>query len=266
MNRSGDAGSPGPLFSERARAERRARAGRLGAPYLVPVALVAAAAFLIWRYRAALLALNLPISAAGPETQVKEALAHQDRAALADVYGFLAGGTAELQPVRFADVNVSVDQGKARVVAVVEARGRVVWRTERADLSYVGREAFQMTPCTIALWCGDGEQFARLRGVLTALFRRADAAATRDVESAGRMASDAYAGPGGKPALLARLAQDFRGPNAEVHVRAWQIRVERDRAQVGEDYDLVSAGKRERRRALYVLVHEGERWRFVDGM
>ncbi len=254
------------MFSERPRAPRRARAGRRGAPYRFPVAVVAVVAVLIWRNWGALVSFDLPIAAAGAETQVKEALAHQQRAALADVYGFMAGGTAQLEPVRFGDVTVSMDQGKARVLAVVEAQGRVVWRGEKADLSYVGRESFGMTRCRIALWCGDGEQFTRLRGVLTALFRRADATATRDVSAAGRLVSEAYAGPGGKPALLARLARDFRAPAAEVHVRAWQIRVERDRARVGEDYDVVQpGGARERRRSLYTLELEGDRWRFVDG-
>ncbi|HET6439833.1 MAG TPA: nuclear transport factor 2 family protein [Anaeromyxobacter sp.] len=255
-----------PLFEGRARAERRARAARLGAPYLVPIALVSLLAFLIWRNWGALSGFNLSIATAAPETQVKEALAHQDRASLEEVYGFHAGGTAELHPVRFADVTVEVEQGRARVLAVVEARGRVVWHAERADLSYVGREAFSMTPCTIALWCGDGQQFAGLRGVLSALFRRADAAAGRDLGAAGRLVSDAYAEPGGKPALLARLAEEFRAPPLEIHVRAWQIRVERDRAEVGEDYQVSGAGEGGRRRARYVLSREGERWRFVDGL
>jgi len=278
LNRSGDPSPPGPprgssaegdgraepLFPERARARRRARAAKLGAPYLFPVVLVVVFGLLIWRSWGTLVSLDVPVAAAGAETQVRAALAHQDRAALADVYGFMSGGTAELHPVRFADVTLSVDQGRARVVAMVEAQGRVVWRGERAQLSYLGREAFQMTPCKIALWCGDGAQFARLRGVLTALFRRADALAVRDLESAARLASDGYAG--GKPELLARLARDFRAPPPEVHVRAWQIRVERDRAQVGEDYDVVPAGGgREPRRARYTMELEGDRWRFVDG-
>ena len=256
-----------PLFSERARAERRARAGRLGAPYLLPLALAAAAAFLLWHYRAQLGAIDLPIAAAGPEAQVKEALRHQDRASLADVYGFHAGGTAELRPVRFGDVAVSAADGRAQVVAVVEAQGQVVWRAERADLAYVGRETFRMTPCSIALWCADGQQFERLRGVLIALFRRADAAAAGDPEAEARLASDAYAAPGGKPALLARLADRAREPAPEFHVRAWQIRVERDRAVVGEDRELAgAAGGIERRREVYTLAREGERWRFVDGL
>jgi hypothetical protein len=228
---------------------------------------VAAVAFLIWRSWGTLVSFELPIAAAGPETQVREALAHQNRAALADVYGFMAGGTAQLQPVRFADVTVSMDEGAARVLAVVEAQGKVVWREQKADVSYVGREAFRMTRCKIALWCGDGDQFARLRGVLTALFRRADAASTRDLAAAGRLVSDGYAGEGGKPALLARLGRDFRAPAPEVHLRTWQIRVERDRAQVGEDYDLVEPGRAPQRlRARYTLALEDDRWRFVDGL
>jgi len=260
-------GQDRPLFSPRARAERRARAARIGAPYLVPLALAAAVAFLLWRYRAELGAIDLPIAAAGPEAQVKEALRHQDRASLADVYGFHAGGTAELKPVRFADVTVSAADGRAQVVAVVEAQGQVVWRAERADLAYVGRETFRMTPCSIALWCADGQQFERLRGVLSALFRRADAAAGRDAEAAARLASQDYAGPGGRAALLSRLAERARAPEREFHVRAWQIRVERDRAVVGEDQDLPGAtGGTEHRREVYTLVREGERWRFVDGL
>jgi hypothetical protein len=260
-------GPPRPLFSERARRERRSLARRTGAPYLVPLALAAAAAFLLWRYRAELAAVNLPIAAAGPEAQVKEALRHQERASLADVYGFHAGGTVELRPVRFADVTVSAADGKAQVVAVVEAQGQAVWRKERADLSYVGHEAFRMAPCSIALWCADGQQFERLRGVLTVLFRRADAAATNDPEAAARLASDAYAGPGGKAALVSRLAGLARAPPQEVHVRAWQIRVERDRAVVGEDQEVAGPeGGTARRREVYTLAREGERWRFVDGL
>jgi hypothetical protein len=266
LSRSGDE-RPRPLFSERTRAERRARRTRLGAPYLFPVALAALAAFLLWRYRAELSALDLPIAAAGAETQVKEALLHQDRASLADVYGFHSGGTAELKPVRFGDVTVQEEGGKARVLAMVEARGQVVWRAERADVAYVGREAFGMTRCKIALWCGDGQQFAQLRGVLATLFRRADAAAARDLEGTVRMVSERYAGEGGREALLARLEAGFRAPPVELHVRAWQIRVERDRATVGEDQELATPGGGvERRRALYVLAREGDRWRFVDGL
>ena len=236
MPRSGEdsPGAPGPPFSGGALAERRARAARVGAPYLVPIALVAVTAAVIWAYREQIQRFDLPIAAASPEKQVREALHHQDRAHLADVYGFKSGGTAELYPVRFADVSVAADGGRARVVAVVEAEGQVAWRAERASLSYVGRERFEMTPCGIALWCGDGQQFAALRAVLSMLFRRADAVNGRDVEACAR-----------------RL----------------QIRVERDRAIVGEDYELPAAGRPpDRRRARYTLRLEDGRWRFVDGL
>ncbi|HET6410506.1 MAG TPA: nuclear transport factor 2 family protein [Anaeromyxobacter sp.] len=267
MSRSVEEGPKGPIFSGRLRADRRARAARLGAPHLVPLALVVGAGLFLWWHRSALSGLSLRVAAAGPETQVKEALAHQGRAALDDVYGFRAGGTADLSRVGFADVAVSMEGERARVLAVVEAQGTVEWRSEKALLGYLGREAFGMTPCDIALWCGDGEQFARLRGVLTALFRREDAAGAGDVEATRRLVSESYAGPGGKRALLVRLARDYHSPPAEAHVTAWQIRVERDRAEVGEDAEFrLPSGARERRRALYTLVLEDGRWRFVDGL
>jgi hypothetical protein len=52
-----------------------------------------------------------------------------------------------------------------------------------------------------------------------------------------------------------------------VRVVGWQVRVERDRAQVGEDYE-VRAGQRppERRRARYTLALQDDRWLFVDGL
>jgi hypothetical protein len=258
----------GEPFSPRARAARRARAAKLGAPYLVPLALVAAAALALWAARDRLAAVNLPVAVASPETQVKEALAHQQRAHLADVYGFKSGGTAELYPVRFADVVVQSDGDAARVLAVVEAEGRVTWRDDRADLTYVGREAFGMTRCRIALWCGDGEQFARLRGVLLTLFRRVDAFHAGDADAYARLVSDRYAGDGGRAALLARVVGDLAaGPPARVRVVAWQIRVERDRAIVGEDYELRLGDDAPRTlRARYTLALEGERWLIVDGL
>jgi hypothetical protein len=207
---------------------------------------------------------------AGPETQVREALRHQDRAQLADVYGWKSGGTAELHPVRYPEVSVEIAEGKkaARVLALVEGEGRVTWRDERADLAYIGREAFGMTPCSIALWCGDGRQLDNLRGVLTTLFRREDAFNGRDAAAYERIVSDRYRGEGGKAALLARLRADLGGgPPARVRIRAWQIRVERDRAEVGEDYEVELEGRPPASlRARYVLAREGERWAIVDGL
>lgn len=271
MPRSADPGDPAGRrapFSPRARAERRARAARTGAPYLVPIALALAAAVLLWRYWDRIAGADLAISAAGPETQIREALRHQDRAQLSDVYGFRAGGTAELVPVRYADVTVSVDGDQARVLAVVQAEGRVVWRDQRAALSYVGREAFSMSRCSIALWCGDGRQLSRLRSVLWVLFRRADAFDAGDLAATGRLVADGYAGPGGKPALLARLGRELASAKgARVRMLGWQVRVERDRAEVGEDQEIrVGDGPPERRRARYVLALRDDRWLFVDGL
>jgi hypothetical protein len=89
----------------------------------------------------------------------------------------------------------------------------------------------------------------------------------RDPEAFARLVSEGYAGPGGKPALRARLATALERGQAAVSILAWQIRVERDRALVGEDYELRAAGRPpERRRAFYTLRAEEERWRFVEGL
>lgn len=195
---------------------------RRGTAFLVPV-LLALAVGAAWRYRDPLLAA-LTAAAAGPRTQVQEALARRGRAAL-DLGG---GGRAELSPVRFGDVAVQVDGARAQVLAVVDGQGAVSWRGERATLGYVGREAFAMVRCPAARWCPEGAELPALRGVLSALRARAEVEPDR-------------------------------------HVRAWQIRVERERATAGEDYDVVLPGGAERRRAVHALRREGAGWVFVEG-
>lgn len=253
-------GSTGPIFGGR----RRVRFGKSGAPYLVPSLVALAAAFGLWLGWERL--TSFPASVEAPETQVRRALANQKRAHLNDVYGWKAGGTGDLYDVRYGDVTSRVENGKATVLAMVEAEGRLVWRDEDATVSYVGRERFTMTPCSIAGWCADGEQFGRLRDVLTVLFRRADAFNARDVDGYGRLVSDAYVG--GKAALLDRLGRDLAsGPPARLDVAAWQIRVERDRAVVGEDYAIrIGDGPARKLRARFELSREGDRWRIVSGL
>ncbi|HET6924171.1 MAG TPA: nuclear transport factor 2 family protein, partial [Anaeromyxobacteraceae bacterium] len=182
---------------------------------------------------------------------------------------FRAGGTAELVPVRFRDVVTSVEGERATVVAMLDAEGRVTWRDQAADLSYIGRERFHMRPCRIALWCGEGDQFERLREVLRILFRRLDAFRARDAAAYAGLVSERYQDRGlDRRALLDRVAADFRdGPAASLRVLAWQIRVERDRAEVGEDYRIAVPGRAPaRRRALLRLEREGERWVFGGGL
>lgn len=202
---------------------RSAEAGgaRARAAWLLPLAAAAGVAFLLWSSREALLGTWLTTAAASPEAQVQAALAGRGGVIIDDVDG--AGGRAELSPVRYADVAVQVDAGVARVLAMVEARGVIAWRGERADLGYVGRESFAASRCAEG-WCPRGPPLPALQGVLAALRARSAAAA---------------------PA---------------VRVLAWQIRVERDRATAGEDYALAGAAAGERRRALHALRRDGERW------
>lgn len=209
-------------------AERGAGAARRAAAWGVPLALAVLLAALLWRHREAILGAGLFAAAASPETQVRELLARRERVVI-DGLG-PGGARAELAPVRFGDVAVQVDGGAARVLAMVEARGLVTWREQRVELGYIGREAFGLSRCPATRWCPEGGELPALAGVLAALQARAEAA------------------------------------SPPVRVRAWQIRVERERATAGEDDDaLLPGGAAERRRSLSTLRREGDRWVFVEG-
>jgi hypothetical protein len=230
---------------------REPRTGGSGAPYLVPGGLALVAALLA--------------SLESPETQLRKALAAQTRAQLDDVYGYRAGGMVELDALRFDDVAPTVEGGRATVVAMLAAEGRVVWRDQQAKLSYLGRERFHMKPCTIALWCGEGDQFDRLRGVLLALFRRHDAFQGRDAEAAARLLAERYQDRGeDRAAAAARLGREVPGAQP-ARVLGWQIRVEREGAEVGEDLERGEGAGARRERRVYRLAREGERWVFTAG-
>jgi hypothetical protein len=161
----------------------------------------------------------LSCSVASPATEIREALA-----AAAPVE--LAAGSARvvLSRATFHDVEVAAEGGRARVLAVVDADGRVRLDDGReVALGYVGREAFEMERCPEARWCPAGSPLPALAGVVAAL-----AAAPRD---------------------------GWRWPVA------WQVRVERDRATVGEDAEGVGGVKP--RRGAYDLVREGAGWRLA---
>ncbi len=240
------------------------RGGR-GAPYLAPILLALLAGAALWFGRGRLLSCGAALES--PEAQVRRALTGQARAQLDDVYGFKGGGTVDLHALRFDDVAASFEGDRATVVAMLTAQGRVTWRAERAELTYLGRERFHMTPCPLTRWCGEGDQFARLRGVLLALFRHHDARLRGDAEGALRLASPAWSDRGeDRTALAARLAREVRAaPGARV--RAWQIRVERDGAEVGEDLEVpATGGGSAPERHVYRLVPADGRWLFAAGL
>jgi len=269
---------------------RRRVSFRSGAPYLVPILVAGAAAAAAWIWRAELLDAGSGVSLQSRESQVRQALAHQNRAHLEDVYGWKAGGTLELSPVRYSEVVPVVEGERAAVVAQLDAEGRAVWRDQSAAVSYIGREQFHMKPCKIALWCAEGDQFARLRAVLRTLFRRLDAARAGDAAAQVALAADDYReGATDRAGLTARLRKESASPRPGLRVRAWQIRVDRDGAEVGEDYEEAGAeagagrgpaeagagrgpaeagaGREERPlRARYRLERRGERWVFAAGL
>ena len=199
----------GGAFGDRARS-RRERASPVGAPRLVPAALALAAALAVWAAWGRVscdagLALRARRPRSAPPSRARTARG------IPDVYGFRAGGIASLRQLRYADVAVNVEDARARVIAVVDAEGDVSWRDETARLSYVGREVFGMTPCRVALWCGDGRQFAQLRGVLATLFRRHDAFNAGDLDAYGHLVSDRYAARAASRPSSRGCAGDFRG-------------------------------------------------------
>jgi len=245
---------------------RRALEVRSGAPYLFPLALTLAVLGLGWWLKDA--APGLAGAAASPEQRVRRALADLSSARLEDVYGHGSGGLAELTELRFGDVTVSLAGERAQVVAMAEGAGRLAWRGQVISLAYVGREAFTMRPCRFAGWCAEGEALGQLRPVLRLLFRRLDAFNGRDAAAYGRLVAEGYRGEGGKAALLARLTQDLgAGPPARLAVAAWQLRVERDEATVGEDERLALGDAAPvALRARFRLVREGDRWVFAEGL
>ncbi len=242
---------------------------RTGAPYLVPFLAAAAAAGAAWFWRAELLSAGSSAALESPETQVRKALAAQGRAHLEDIYGWKAGGTLELVPVRYSDVVPDVEGDRATVVALLDAEGKAVWRDQAASVSYIGREQFHMKPCKIALWCAEGDQFSRLRAVMRTLFRRLDGARGGDAAAVASLAAPDYReGDTDRAALEARLRAELVQPRPELRVTGWQIRVDRDSAEVGEDYVDAEPGKSGDRtfRARYRLERRGERWMFTSGL
>jgi hypothetical protein len=245
---------------------RRALEVRAGAPYLFPAALSLLALALGWWLKDA--APGLAGAAAAPEQQVRTALANLTSARLEDAYGHGAGGLAELTRLRFGDVTVAVEGGRAQVVAMAEGEGRLGWRGQVIPLTYVGREAFTMRPCRFAGWCAEGEALGELRPILRLLFRRLDAFNGRDAGAYARLVAERYRGEGGRAALLTRLQRDLAAsPAGTLTVTGWQVRVERDEATVGEDERLAVGGAAPvALRARLRLVREGGRWVIADGL
>jgi hypothetical protein len=120
-----------------------------------------------------------------------------------------------------------VEGGRATVVAVLDAEGTASFPGESVPVSYIGRERFHMRACGAA-WCAEPDQLERLRGVLGALLRRHRA-----------------------------LASGLPGRR----VLAWQVRVEREVAEAGEDWEVPGAGgSPQRGRDRLSLRREDGRW------
>jgi hypothetical protein len=201
-----------------------------------------------------------------PETGIRRALSSVRPPPLAIP---ATGATLRLDRVKFADLLVTPVASRTEVVAVVDADGGVAWRGEEVRLSYVGRERLAMVRCPDAGWCVDGKLLPRLLPLLALLVRRAEAFADAEPERYGALVADGYRGPdGGKGELLRRLSADLAAsPRARLRPLAWQVRIERDTSQVGEDYEIaVGSGAARRLRARFDLRDDGGGWRITGGL
>jgi hypothetical protein len=203
-----------------------------------------------------------------PETGIRRALAGPVGPGATRAVGG-SGATVRFDRTKFADLLVNATGTGAEVVAVADAEAVVAWRGQEVTLSYVGRERLQMARCQGGGWCVEGERAPRLVALLSVLVRRADAFADADAERYRPLVADDYGGAeGGKPELLRRLAADLGGsPRARLRLLGWQVRIERETAQVGEDFEIaLGAGPARRLRARFDLREEGGRWRFTGGL
>lgn len=202
----------------------------------------------------------------GPEAGIRRALA---RVAPATPIGLGAdGATLRLTRLRFADPLVTELDGRSRVVAVADADGVVAWRGREVAVSSLGRETLAMARCAEG-WCVDGVELPRLAALLGTLVRRAGAFDGADAGAYGSLVSGDYRGSeGGRGELLRRLSADLGAtPRARLRPLSWQIRIERETALVGEEYELaVGEGPPRRLRARFDLREEGGRWAFTGGL
>lgn len=177
--------------------------------------------------------------------------------------------TLRLDRLAFRDVLVDGQGDRVGVVAVADADGVVEWRGESILVAYLGRERLTMARCAERGWCPEGERLPRLASLLATLVRRAAAFDDGDGGAYRPLVSDDYRGePGGKAGLMARLGADLAAqPRARLRPVAWQVRIERETAQVGEDFELAMGGAPARRlRARLELREEGGHWRFTGGL
>ena len=113
---------------------------------------------------APLVVLLVACSASSPATEIREALARP-----APITVGAAGARVSLRRADFRDVEVAVEGGRARVLAVVDADGTVSLPAGEVALGYVGREEFEMVRCARARWCASDSPLPALSAVVAAL-------------------------------------------------------------------------------------------------
>jgi hypothetical protein len=163
----------------------------------------------------------------GSEATAVRALAGLTRAELPDLAGPGQGTVAELESVRFSDVLAALEGERALAVGAFEAEGRVEGTDLSVRLHAVGREQVGLEPCAQGFCPGPAGALPRLRGVLVVLVAR-----------------------------QRRLAAAEPGRR----VVGWQVRAEREVAEVGEDVELPGPGGPRRERHRLTLKWQGQGW------
>lgn len=171
---------------------------------------------------------GLPDLGGSPDARVRRALAAAGEVVLEDLAGAGQGTRAALRVTYRDAIGAEEQGGRLRAVAVVEAEGTIRGSGLDAVVAVVGREQIPLVPCAAGDCPGPEGPLPRIRGVLEALVAR-------------------------HRALVAT--------GSHRRVVAWQVRVERDTAEVGEDLQTpgpASAPARERTRLR--LGRQGGRW------
>jgi hypothetical protein len=170
---------------------------------------------------------RLPDLGGDPDARVRRALSGTRQVVLEDLGGPGQGPRAELRAT-YRDLLGAEEAGGIRAVAVVEAEGTVTGGGFQAAVTSVGREQLALVPCPSGDCPGPDGPLPRLRSVLAALVARD------------------------------RIRQAVGPPR---QVLGWQVRVERDVAEVGEDLLLSPpGGPPARERGRLTLRREGSAW------
>jgi hypothetical protein len=203
----------------------------------------------------------------GPEAGARRVLAAAREAPAVPLPG--GEGTFRVDRVRFAEPVVRADGARAEVTVVAEGEGTVALRGAEVRVGLVAQERIPMASRPGGGWAIAGPALLpRTTSLLAVLCRRAAAFDDAAPERYGPLVDEGYRGAdGGREGLLRRIAADLGAlPRARLRPVAWQLRLEREEAEVGEDYEIAAGGPPRRLRARFRLREGSGGWTFTEGL